>query len=228
MFRATILMLALLLLGCSRSLVYSPSLGLPVSPLKEKQIDLQAGAEMLPETRPEEIGGHYVTLGVSGRIAYGFSDRFSLAARGWTDFGDRQSSIRSGYALDGFWACNLGAARQMIILPRAGMLLNGNSIDAYGLSLAVVWQQAFGPNFSAYAGGGLAWGTHYFSRGRNSNGVEKTQMGFGLMGHAGVAWALIGRLRLNAELHPIYQINTFDETQQLLLAPHIGMGYTLR
>lgn len=45
-----------MLCGCSKNTVYSPSLSLSNKPLKENELDLQGGIELLPEARAENLG----------------------------------------------------------------------------------------------------------------------------------------------------------------------------
>jgi len=51
-------------------------------------------------------------------------------------------------------------------------------------------------------------------------------MGYGLLFNSGFVWDMTQSLRLNVEINPIYQINTFDKKQQFIVSPTIGFGYT--
>ncbi|HMQ85166.1 MAG TPA: hypothetical protein PKA00_19810 [Saprospiraceae bacterium] len=222
-----ILVIIGLLTGCSRSLVYSPSINLSNKPLKEKEIDFQGGVELLPETRPEELQGNQTTLGLSGQLSYGFSDKFNLTIKGWADIEGRESLIRSGYSLNGQLIKILSERDRVIIIPRTGIALNGNEITGYGLGTSVIYQNTINQKLSWYGGAGLLWGFRYLEKETNKDNEEKIPMGFGIVGNLGLGWQLSNDLRINCELNPVYQINTFDNNSQILLAPTIGIGYTI-
>ena len=112
----------LLVASCS-SQVYSPSLNLTTNALKEKQLDLHGGVEMLPETIPAEIESK-TTLGVNGQISYGFSNQFNLTAKGWTNIDGISDELRHGYSLKAQFIKNTSKQGKIIILPSIGMALN--------------------------------------------------------------------------------------------------------
>jgi hypothetical protein len=220
-----LLCLPILFTQCA-SVNYSPSLGLPTQALEEKQIDVQGGMELLPEAR-QEAGFGRTTLGVQGAISYGFSDRFTMTARGWAAIESIDSAFRGGYALQGRINKQLSEKNNLLFIPQAGIAMNGNSLDGYGASGSIIYQHLIHDKMSYYAGGGLAWGINTLRLQTNERGEEKLPMGFGVFGHMGLAWQFYDKLRLNVELHPVYQLNTFDDVQHLLFAPHIGVAYTL-
>jgi|GEM_PF-1071557 len=213
--------------SCSKSLVYSPSINLANQPLREKEIDLQGGVELLPETRPEVLQGNQTTLGISGQLSYGFSDKFNLTLKGWADIEGRENLVRSGYSLNGYFLKTIGEDSRVIMLPRLGIALNANEISGYGLGTSVLYQKAINQNLSWYGGVGLLWGFRYLEKETNSENEEKLPMGLGIVGNLGLGWQLSNAIRLNFELNPVYQINTFDKNTQILLSPSIGIGYTL-
>lgn len=216
------------MLSCSKSLVYSPSVNLPHQPLKEKEIDLQGGIGWFPETRPEELSGKQSTLGLDGQIGYGFSDRFNLSIKGWVDVEGRESLIRSGYSLNAQFIQEINSNSGIIILPRIGIALNGDEISGYGLAASALYQRNIRDGLSWYGGPGLLWGFRYLEKDRNQDGEEKLPMGIGILGNLGIAWQFVDGLRINCELNPVYQINTFDQNSQFIVSPSIGVGYTLR
>ena len=216
-----------LLTSCSKSLVYSPSINLTNHPIQEKEIDLQGGVELLPEARPEELNGNQTTFGFSGQMSYGFSEKFNLTIKGWADIEGRESLIRSGYSLTGQFIKSLSERKRVILLPRIGIALNGNDITGYGLGTSMIYQNSINQKLSWYGGTGLLWGFRYLEKDTNNENEEKIPMGFGILGNLGIGWQLSNNIRLNCELSPIYQINTFDENSQFLLSPSIGIGYTI-
>lgn len=225
-----IILLIGLLTSCSKSLVYSPSINLPNQPLKEKEIDIQGGVELLPETRPEELQGNLTTFGMSGQLSYGFTEKFNLSVKGWGDLEGRESTIRSGYSLNGQFIKPLdeNEDNRIIFLPRIGIALNGNDIAGYGLGVSAIYQQTINEKLSWYGGAGLFWGFRYLEKELNLNNEEKMPAGFGVIGNVGIGWQLSNNIRLNCEISPIYQINTFDENSQLMFSPTFGIAYTLK
>jgi hypothetical protein len=225
--RLGILVLIGLLSSCSKSLVYSPSINLTNQPIKEKEIDIQGNIELLPETRPEVLRGNQTTLGLGGQLCYGFTDRFNLTIKGWADIEGRESLTRSGYSLNGQFIKSISENHRLIILPRIGIALNGTDISGYGFGASMIYQNSINQKLSWYGGGGLIWGFRYLEKETNSQNEEKLPIGFGIVGNLGISWQLSNSIRLNCEINPIYQINTFDENAQILLSPSIGIGYTL-
>ncbi len=225
--KIAILMVIGMLISCSKSLVYSPSINLANQPIREKEIDIQCGVELLPESRPEELQGNKTTFGISGQLSYGFSDKFNLTIKGWGDAEGRERLIRSGYSLNGQFIKTLSERNRVIILPRIGMALNGNDIAGYGLGASIIYQNSINQKLSWYGGAGLLWGFRYLEKDINSKNEEKLPMGIGIIGNLGLAWQISNNIRLNCEVNPGYQINTFDENSQMFLSPTIGIGYTL-
>jgi len=217
-----------LLWSCSKSVVYSPSLNLSNKPLKEKELDLQGGVELMPEARTENLGGSKTTFGVSGQIGYGFSDKFSLGVKGWIDAQGREDAARFGVALQGVVAHMTGPTKRLLLVPRIGLAFWGDQIAGYGLGASAVFQKELSEITAWHFGAGLAWGFRYLNEDTNAAGENKIPMGFGLLGHIGFAWEFAPGLRLSADATPLYQINTFDKNQQFMVSPQLGLGYTFR
>ena len=224
--KVSILIIIGVLTSCSKSLVYSPSINLTNQLIKEKEIDIQGGIELLPETRPAELQGNQTTFGLSGQISYGFSAKFNLTIKGWADTEGRESLTRSGYSLNGQLIKKLSERNRLIILPRIGIALNGNEIAGYGLGASMIYQNSISQKLSWYGGTGLLWGFRYLEKDKNRENEEKIPMGFGIISNLGIGWQISNNIRLNCELSPVYQINTFDGNSQTLLSPSIGIGYT--
>ncbi|MBK8626642.1 MAG: hypothetical protein IPN86_14065 [Saprospiraceae bacterium] len=51
-------------------------------------------------------------------------------------------------------------------------------------------------------------------------------MGFGLLFNTGIVWDISPSLRLNMEINPVYQINTFENNQKFVISSTLGFGYT--
>ena len=201
---------------------------MPFSPLKEREIDLQGGIELLPEARAENLGGKQTTMGINGKIGYGFSNKFNMSLKGWVDIEGRENLVRLGYSITGQFLKHLNEKSRIIVIPRIGMALNGDKISGYGIATSILYQKEFNEKLGYYVGGGLIWGFKDFEKGKNLDGEYRVPMGIGVVGNLGLTKILTKELRLNIELNPIYQINTFDKNQQFILSPQIGIGYTIR
>ena len=221
-----LLALFFLLSSCSSSLVYSPALSLPTQPLSENQIDLQGGAELLPEARPSQYSG-WAVPGISGRLAYGFSDRLAIGLRAWGDMSDWDPSTRSGFSLNAQYHWERAPGRYLYLLPRAGIALSGSWIQGYGLSNSLVWQRKRSEKLAYYFGAGIAFGHAATIRFSGNNGDNRQPIGFAGLVHLGLQWAFAKKAYLNLEANPIFLVNTYDQEQWLLLSPQLSIGYTL-
>lgn len=214
--------------SCSRSAVYSPSLNLPNKTLQKKEIDLQGGFELLPESRPHNLQGNKTTLGLNGSITYGFSNKFNLAMKSWIDIDGRSNFVRSGYALTGQYIIPRSELASLIVIPRIGIAAQDTDISGYGIATSIIYHKIVSTSFSTYGGLGFAWGFEDLSKRENVFDKEKLPMGFGLISNFGLSWEFSKHMRINIELNPIYQINTFDEQNDFIISPQLGIGYTIR
>lgn len=227
--KSKVLLVTLIVLAsCTRSLVYSPSLNLPAKVIKEKEIDLQGGLELLPEMRRDENSGQKAVMGGVLHIGYGFSDNFNLTAKGCADLQDKENVLRSAYTLTAQFIMPISSDERVILMPRAGLALGGSDIDGQGVGFSTVYHKAFTPNLAGYAGAGLLWGFRSLEEQLNEQNEMKLPMGFGFMATVGFSWEFTPGVRFNVETSPIYQSNTFDNTDYFLISPHIGIGYTIR
>ena len=214
--------------SCSKSLVYSPSINLPNKTLKAKEVDLMGGIELMPEARPESLGGRPTTIGMNGQIGFGFSNQINISLKGWVDIEGRENLTRSGYSLSGQYIIPKNLNSRFILLPRVGIALYGRDVKGYGISSSLIYHEVFNNKISVYVGGGLIWGFRFLEKSTNEDGDEKVPMGLGIIGNSGVAFEITKGIRINFELSPILQLNTFDYNQQFIFSPQIGVGYTIR
>lgn len=218
-------LLAILVSSCAKSLTYSPSLNLPNQPLKKKEVDLQAGLELLPESKPDEINASN-SIGFHGTFSYGFSEKFNVSLKGWVDTGANSEGMRPGLSLTGQFIRQINPTSKLLIIPRIGTADMG---WGYGLSNSVVYHKSQTRKFNWYSGLGVGWGFYKLEKfSYNSNKAPEYPFGYIIMSHLGIGYNLSSSLRLNCELNPIYQINPFDEVNHLLFSPSVGLGYTLR
>lgn len=220
---SAIMAILLTMQSCSKSLVYSPALNLPSKPLKQNETDIHAAVELFPETRPS-ANGSLTSTGISASLGYGFTEKFSMAGRIW--FALQSGILRSGISINGHFIRRIDDDQRIIILPRLGVALEQNTIQGYGVSVSSVYSSKFTEKTAIYGGAGLLWGFHHLEQEVNALGTSKTPMGFGLLMHTGFIWDLTPSIRVNMEINPIYQINTFDNSQQFIVSPSLGFGYT--
>ena len=113
-------------------------------------------------------------------------------------------------------------------MPRIGFAAQDTDISGYGLATSILYQKTVHSSLGYYGGMGLAWGFEDLTKRENSFNENKIPMGFGVIGNFGLTWEVFKNMRLNIELNPIYQINTFDKQNHFILSPQLGIGYTFR
>lgn len=217
-------LLFLVVTGCSQSLVYSPAIHLAERQLQAQQVELKAGIGLLPETRPLD-NLDKATLGATLEVGYGFTDAFNLSLSGWNVIA-KNNANRGGGALSSRVALATSTEYDIFLYPRAALLFDGNEINGYGFELPIAVLKPFSKAVYSYAGVGIAYGTKKFSTEKNSQDELLTPHGYGIIGHIGIGWNIIDNLRLTGEINPIYQINSFDDTNNSVVVPSISVGYT--
>lgn len=213
--------------SCTRSLVYNPAMMLPHQPLKEKEIDIQAGVGMLPETRKDVYEDRKATLGIQGHLSYGFTPSFSMTLKGWADLQNQENVFRSGYSLMGQFVHQLNSQERLYFVPEMGLALGGRDIDGYGVRISTIYHNSFSGSIAGYGGLGFMFGFKDFEETTNNNNERKLPVGYGVTGTLGFVWKYSKEIRLNCELAPIFQMNTFDDTNYFLVSPTIGIAYTI-
>lgn len=225
-FCLQLLVFAALLTACSPSLTYSPSYNLSHGALEKDQVDLSGGVEMLPETRPGETDEVTTTLGYNIRVAYGFRENFNMNVKAWGDIQGPFNSSRSGYALSAQFIKSLADNERLLFIPQAGIATGGFNIGGFGIGFSTLRQHDLNANFSWYTGGGFIWGFNELESSLNAFGREEIPMGYAFRANLGLAYKIADRLRINAELNPIFQINPYDEVNHFIVAPSLNLGYS--
>lgn len=223
----TLLLILLYLSSCSPSLVYSPSFNLEHKKFEEKELDVSGGVELLPETRPEETSNNF-SLGYQARLRYAFTDKLVLGVKTWGDVEGTFNRFRSGYSLSGQRFFALSERERILIIPKVGIAMSDNEVLGYGVNLSFLYQYQFHANFSVYTGAGFIWGFYDLERASNSEMESRYPMGYGINTNLGIAYRFNPKLRLNAELNPVYQINSFDQVSNLILAPSLSLAYRFK
>jgi hypothetical protein len=205
------------LTGCASSLVYSPSLDLSPTPLKQNQGQLMAAVEMLPETRPAEVR-RYATIGLDGTLKYGFSDRLSLQAKNWYDVRRQNGYVRSGISISATYLLSDRSEGNTMfaLMPTVAFLFNGKSEDGEGIAFPVVVWLPSSETMHLYAGLGPAFGGSTFF-----DHID----GYGLVGNVGVAMNLSRALTLNVELSGGLQVNRSESITHAIASPKASLGW---
>lgn len=216
--------------SCTSSLIYSPTAGVPDKPLAQGEVVAAAQFEMLPETRPEGFSntGRYTAAGSSIQLGYGFSNRFSLFARGSADIEGKLDAFRACYSLSGLYHWNLSQRSRILWLNRAGMSLNDNSVNGYGLQSMGLWQRELSPKWTFTAGSGIIWGFYALEKQINSKLESRIPMGWGIGLHTAIAYRLTPQWVIQGEFAPIWQFDTFEHRDKLLFSPMVGLSYRFK
>ena len=215
--------------SCSKSLIYNTGLNLPTKVVQKRDFDIQGNIGLFPEARPEAYRNQKnTTLGSAFQIQYGFSNNFNMALKGWADIQGREGYTRAGAELSAQINRPINTQNHLIIIPHAG-IATGDLNIGYGLGTTFAFHTQVSDQFAYYIALGSTWGrSDNTAPIRNTLDEIRTPAGVAIHGNLGISYELTPNLRINAEINPIQQINTFDQTQQIFLAPQIGMGYTFR
>ncbi|MFT6883574.1 MAG: hypothetical protein ACJAVY_002380, partial [Marinoscillum sp.] len=137
-------------MGCT-SIMYSPSLDIPMNPLGKNQVDLQAGVGLFPETRPHEFDDKNTTLAAFGLLSYGITNNFTLSGKAWSDI-ERIIAFRVGFALSGQYTVPISDQSRLILIPRLGFATSDIFGYGQGVGFSTVFQQEIEQNYSYYLG----------------------------------------------------------------------------
>ncbi|MBI3259765.1 MAG: hypothetical protein HYZ54_09870 [Ignavibacteriae bacterium] len=189
--------------GCASSLVYSPSMQLPVQPLKKEQGQAGFGIVMLPETRPAAVGQKN-SLGAEGFLRYAFSNNFSLQARYWHDL--ESDNNLYGASLAGTYVFeDSNSATRYGLTCATGVLFNSSSSEGGGTALICsIWLPEFSTGLRPYCSLGAIIGYRHL----NTNPKE---WGAGLLVQGGIGWKLSSVWTLHLEGSFIGQMNSYDD-----------------
>ncbi|MFN3195651.1 MAG: hypothetical protein ACE364_06880 [Chlorobiota bacterium] len=228
--KSIFLLIALLFIGCSSSLVYSPSLQLDKNQPEKEEVTLSGNLTLLPETRPYSLTfpgleveqGDRTSIGLDGRIGYGFSESFNLEGRGWIDI-DRVSGKRGGLAIASSYYFNDDEKLSYFLKPAVGIVIDNGQYEGLGFEVPAGIVYDFNERFYNYTGVGLAYGARSTSIQENGN----REIGFGFIGHFGFGYLLNDIVSVRAEFTPIQQINMYDETEPFIMSATIGLSLSL-
>lgn len=190
-------------------------------------MEISGGIELLPETRPQETGSNS-SIGYQARLRYAFTDKLVLGIKTWGDITGTFNRFRSGYSLSAQTFRALSERDRILFIPKIGFAMSDNEVAGFGASASFLYQYQFHTNFSLYTGAGFLWGFYELEQALNNEMESRYPMGYGINANLGIAYRFNQKLRLNAELNPLYQINSFDQVENLILAPSFSLAYRFK
>jgi len=201
-----------LLSGCGS--IYSPTLNLPHEPLAKNQGQLTGTLSALPQQGLGDLGA---AASGEGQISYGFSDRFSLQLKAWSQLSElSQYQYNGGTSLAGtYLISSKDASLPLALIATSSMLIDGRTIKANGGSLQLAaWLPEFGI-FRPYIGLGAGILAADF----------KTQdWGYGGIINAGTSIKFSDNIQINFELFGLLQQYIKYHSLSGFLAPSLSVS----
>jgi hypothetical protein len=210
-----------LLTGCASSLVYSPSVQLPTSPLRAGSGQLMVGGEFLPETRPIAVPQD-AEPGATGLIRYAFSDHLTLQAKSWFALNNTSADL-SGISLSGIVPFGDTGSRSlrfgtMISIAFLSDNENGDlAIGGTGFSASLLaWLPISSDKLTLYGSFGPAYGV------RNASYDSE---GYGAILSLGLAYNFCSSLSANLECAGVLARDLYDLTTNIIISPSFDLGW---
>jgi hypothetical protein len=202
-----------LLSGCGS--IYSPTLNLPHEPLHKNEGQITGSIGALPQQGEGTLG--FAGCG-EGQISYGFSDRFSITGKAWSQASELyQMNYNGGTSLSASYLINSRDDKfPMALIATTSMLIEGRDIKANGGSVHLAaWLPEIGI-FRPYAALGAGLLAVNF----------KTQdWGYGGIVNAGTSIKLSDYIRINFEVFGIVQDYIRYHRIAGYLAPSVGLSW---
>jgi hypothetical protein len=214
-YKAIIILCALLLSSCT-SLVYSPSITLPMD--KEAgDGEVSLAYETLPETDPMNKEKNY-TNGIVATANYTFTSVFNMQAKYWSDLNSMTSdggAYRQGFSFTGYFLLNdRDNLINYYIAPTFGVAIDGDNANGKALG---TWFAAEFPDLwliKPYVAVGFAYGWY-----------DSEENGYGLLSNIGGVVPIYESLGLRLELSGVYQVNQAIDESNYIATPYLGVVY---
>lgn len=204
-------------LGCTGSLIYSPSANLSPQPLKKEQSQVLIGIAEFPETRPH-LSVEKTAYGGELTYRYAICDHFTLQVKGWKDLEDESDDDRWGGSFSIIAMLNDSSDFRFGLMPTGAFLFGNGEAGGGGGALPVCfWFTRYTP-FNFYTSLAPAIGVR-------DMGAEKKQWGWGIIMNVGTAVSIKNRLTLNLEISGIKQINEYEDIEDNFVCPSFNVGY---
>ncbi|MBL7998346.1 MAG: hypothetical protein JNL32_06885 [Candidatus Kapabacteria bacterium] len=218
LFLFSIAITSLLVSGCSNSLLFSPALNAPRTPLAKEQTQLFGGGTMLVETRRSNTTENALTrIGADGGVRYAFTNVVTGQVRGW--FGDSQ---RWGLSFSAWVALSSpSASHKICIVPAFGTAMIENRIEGNGIGASALYMYTKHELVTPY----LALTPMY---GWNSNDfLNGTKYGYGASLTMGGTFNVTTWLSCNAEFNALTFYDRNSRSTEYVVSPSLMLQCTL-
>ncbi|HLP29362.1 MAG TPA: hypothetical protein VK147_12035 [Candidatus Didemnitutus sp.] len=217
--------------GCSTSNVYDPSLTLPASPLKHRQMQLQATGGFYPQTRPREAD-QALSLGFSGTMRIAATPWLTLQGRYWAADAASGDGLSQGISVSSIVRLDSDSTGfRWSIVPSFGWSTNQSfELEGKGTSLILAAWLPSTEMFQPYVGIGPAYGwspesSSYTNTGTDSTITDGSRNGWGAILNVGTHCNIVGDLSVVGELTTVLQVNLYDGVAHIIFSPIIGIAY---
>jgi len=203
------------LISCSTSVLYDPTLRMPTRQLQTSGVQGTVGWGMLPEVLPNAVNGrrsdHALLLDARG----GLSKRVTIQARGWLGMPAEEGNKRWGIGGSILYAIDTGS-----IGWRQSMLLSG----AFGINEKTIQGQGGALNYILYTPEWLGL-QPYFSAGGiiAMSSSDFSEWGMAPLLHAGASWQFTPNAGLNAEVTTTFQFNFAEDVYHTIITPSLSV-----
>lgn len=219
-FGIIVILLATLFIGCTESLVYSPSMNLPPRPLSGGQSQFLMGGAYFPETRPFR-SPEKTAYGWEATFRFALCKHFSMQAKGWKDLSGNFDGERYGISGAVIAMLNDSSNFRYGVMPTGAFLFGGGDMEGGGGGLPICfWFTKYHP-FDFYTTITPAFGIKDVS-------AETKQWGWGILLNAGTAVIIKDCLTINLEFSGIRQVNEYEDRNDYFICPSLNIGYLFR
>lgn len=215
------LLTCILFLTSCHSYVYAPAAQLPSKQLLKGEADVKGGIGKFPETRTQN---NQTTNSAAISIAYGFTQKLNLQVSGWTDVTTSKQLYRGGMAASSSVLLWEATSLRFSMVPKVAILRNdGKKFDAMAFELPLICTVDLPRSFYLYMGVGGAYG----NRRLLTNSASEREEAYAFIGYAGIGYTFENSVRIMFEVNPIYLQNRYEDRNNFIISPTLGIGYVL-
>ncbi|MEE9442731.1 MAG: hypothetical protein V3V99_08695 [candidate division Zixibacteria bacterium] len=212
-----IIVSSLISMGCTSSLVYSPTINLPVRPMTQKQAQFLGGVGYFPETRPE-VTKEKTAFGGEATFRMALCDHYSLQFKGWKDLSENRRDDRFGFSFGTMAIVKNSPNYKLSISPTAALVFGDGSLEGGGAGMPFsFWFTKFN-SVNLYASVNPVFGVRAQVR-------EKREWGWGIITNIGTSILVKNHLTINLELSSVKQVNVYEDKRNNFLCPSVNIGY---
>lgn len=204
-----LLMILVVVGGCSSSLVYSPGVHLQKDAVAHS-VTASVGGGLLPETRPS-IVDRVVTGGMEGRLGYAFTNTISADVRYFTNFDVFNLVPKHGVGIGLSVSVDSTDGHATRLILNAQSVLDRNSIEGFGAAVQLAYVLKLGDITHAYGAAGPVYGSRDFDR----------QWGIGALANVGIGVAVISNITCTLDVAGIAYYDAEDRYSRIIASPSI-------